>query len=345
LARAKQEAEALREQVQTLNDRLEGAREELAYAKVQLVEVETDLKQNEEVLARTEKDLSQASERLDKRVRGIYVDGSGSVWEALFSASSFSEFVNRLEFLSRLGEQDGEVFAQVARFQAEVSQKKEQLNGQRAKQQELVQKTKLAEQDIASGLEARANALRGKEQQVAQLEKEEEARQARLLAEAKEAARRAREAAQAQAQAQTRAAADTSARGGTKSTKPAEITRNVPPSPKGNSAVEIAMSMIGVPYRWGGSSPSGFDCSGLTMYAYAQVGISLPHSSRAQFSYGQAVSRDNLQPGDLVFFGSPIHHVGMYVGGGNMVHAPYSGANVRVSSMGRRDYVGARRIQ
>jgi len=79
------------------------------------------------------------------------------------------------------------------------------------------------------------------------------------------------------------------------------------------------------------------------MWAYAKVGISLPHYSQAQLNVGQRVSRKDLQPGDLVFFGSPIHHVAIYIGGGEMIEAPHSGANVRIASMNRSDYVGASR--
>jgi peptidoglycan DL-endopeptidase CwlO len=110
--------------------------------------------------------------------------------------------------------------------------------------------------------------------------------------------------------------------------------------------VAIAMRYLGVPYVWGGASPSGFDCSGLVMYVFAQVGVSLPHGSVAQYGYGVPVSRGDLQPGDLVFF-YDLGHVGIYVGGGQFIHAPHTGDVVKISSLsGYYDsvYVGARRI-
>jgi cell wall-associated NlpC family hydrolase len=109
--------------------------------------------------------------------------------------------------------------------------------------------------------------------------------------------------------------------------------------------VNIALSKLGSPYRWAASGPDVFDCSGFTMWCYARVGVSLPHSSRAQIDVGQRVSRENLKPGDLVFFGrSGIHHVGIYIGGDNFVHSPNTGDVVKVSSLSARsDYVGASR--
>ena len=97
---------------------------------------------------------------------------------------------------------------------------------------------------------------------------------------------------------------------------------------------------------WGGSSPStGFDCSGFTSYVFAQVGVSLPHHAASQYSMGTPVSYDQLAPGDLVFF-SGLGHVGIYIGGGQFVHAPHTGDVVRISSLAERSgsYVGARRL-
>ena len=106
------------------------------------------------------------------------------------------------------------------------------------------------------------------------------------------------------------------------------------------------MRYLGVPYVWGGSSPRGFDCSGLVMYAFAAVGISLPHSSYAQFNMGTPVSIGQLQPGDLVFF-SGASHVGIYIGGGQFIHAPHTGDVVKISSLSgyySSAFAGGRRI-
>jgi len=98
--------------------------------------------------------------------------------------------------------------------------------------------------------------------------------------------------------------------------------------------VAAATSRLGAPYVWAAAGPDTFDCSGLTMWAWAQVGRSLPHNSGAQFSSTRRVTAAQLQPGDLVFYFSPISHVSMYIGGGQIVDAPHSGATVRITSMG-----------
>ena len=136
----------------------------------------------------------------------------------------------------------------------------------------------------------------------------------------------------------------------TKTTTKTESNANPAPSSKGQSIVNTAAKYIGVKCVYGGTSPSGFDCSGLVQYVCRQNGISVNRTSRAQYSNGVAVSKNNLQPGDLVFFskGSGISHVGIYAGNGQVIHAPSPGKRVCYIALSKicsySTYVGARRV-
>ena len=141
------------------------------------------------------------------------------------------------------------------------------------------------------------------------------------------------------------------------SAEPVRVTApDLPPRPvvrtpkptKGERAARMALRALGVPYRWGGESPtSGFDCSGLVRWAYLGVGIDLPHSSYALYGEGRRVSRGRMRTGDVLFF-EGLGHVGLYVGKGRMVHAPQTGRNVEIVRLARSNYghrlVGARRV-
>jgi len=144
--------------------------------------------------------------------------------------------------------------------------------------------------------------------------------------------------------------------GDTSPAKPGKAP-SVTGSGKAAQAVRYALAQLGVPYSWGGGRPNGpsygtqqgagikgFDCSGLTLYAYAQVGINLPHYTGDQFKAGVHVTQSQLQPGDLVFFYSDLHHMGMYIGGGKMVHAPQTGDVVKISPIAGRSWAGAVRV-
>jgi cell wall-associated NlpC family hydrolase len=120
---------------------------------------------------------------------------------------------------------------------------------------------------------------------------------------------------------------------------------NVPVSGRAKLAVQFAYAQLGKPYAWGAAGPGSYDCSGLTMMAWRQAGVYLPHSSALQYGYGTHVSQSQLQPGDLVFFYSPISHVGIYIGGGKMIHSPRPGDVVKITTISASymPYVGATR--
>ena len=124
---------------------------------------------------------------------------------------------------------------------------------------------------------------------------------------------------------------------------PAPAPAPVGGSGKGGAAASVALGQLGVPYVFGGASPRGFDCSGLVMWAYAQVGVSLPHATSAQWAATKPISMGDLQVGDLIFFYG-LGHVGIYIGGGRVVHAPHTGDVVRIEQVANMPVTGARRV-
>jgi peptidoglycan DL-endopeptidase CwlO len=126
-------------------------------------------------------------------------------------------------------------------------------------------------------------------------------------------------------------------------TGPTPSSSSVPASGKGAKALEFALAQVGEPYVYGGAGPNSWDCSGLTMMAWKSAGVSLPHGAKAQYAGTPHVSKSAMQPGDLVFFYSPIHHVGIYAGNGKIVHAPKPGDVVSVDPIDYMPFAGASR--
>jgi cell wall-associated NlpC family hydrolase len=119
---------------------------------------------------------------------------------------------------------------------------------------------------------------------------------------------------------------------------------DVPANGRAGAAVRYAMAQVGDAYVWGATGPSAYDCSGLTMMAWAQAGVGLPHSSSAQQGAGRRVAESDLKPGDLVFYYSPVSHVGIYAGGGKMINAPQTGDVVKYQTVSSSAFSGARRL-
>jgi cell wall-associated NlpC family hydrolase len=268
--------------------------------------------------------------------------------EVLLGAKSLDDLLSQLETVSRVSEQDARVLGQVKSFRTDVQVRKAKLTRARAAQKREVAELAARRSSIESQLQERERMLASIKDQIAALEAAEAQRQARLQAEARRrvaALAQSNEAEDAQAlpvQTPVEALPD-----GGEPPVVEEIVSAAPPARYG-SVVGIAMQYLGIPYKWGGASPStGFDCSGFTMYVYAQVGVSLPHHAASQYGMGTPVSKSELQAGDLVFFNG-LGHMGMYIGGGSFIHSPHTGDVVKVSSLSdswyARTWVGARRI-
>jgi cell wall-associated NlpC family hydrolase len=337
--KATRQAEALRDLVEQLDEELSAAAEEYNFAKQQLEDTQTAIKQTSKLLAKSETDLATVQARLNQRVVEIYKTGDVTLLAVALGADSFSDLIDRFDQLRRLSRQDAELLQQVQDYKTQVTDRKAELEVELKKEQADLVQTEAAKQKVLAQLEKQKKALKGKEAQIAQLKKEEAARQAALAAAAKKAA----EEAARRAAAERAAAKAAAAKAKTATTKPAggKVTDN-PDGVAGADIVTIAMKYLGVPYVWGGCSASGLDCSGLTKYVYSKVGIYLPHSSRMQYGYGTYVPQGELRAGDLVFFYTPIHHVGIYIGNGKMIHA--SGGGVQIGTPYKKSYHGARRI-
>jgi cell wall-associated NlpC family hydrolase len=336
---AKNEAEALQARIDDLNDQLEAAIEDYNYAKAQLTETKAAAKTTQTKLTKTESDLQAARAQLNDRVVQIYKQGHLGTLGALVDSTSFSDLITRLDLLERVSAQDSRLVVDVQAYRDDVAQRKAELADQLKAEKQLTTEADSAKQAVQDRLSVNQKALAGKETQIAALEKAEAIRQAKLAAAAKEAARKAAAEAKAKALAAEKAH-KSSGSGGSGS-----VSVSVPDSASSSDVVSIAMNYLGCTYVWAGASPSGFDCSGFVLYVYKKVGVSLPHSSRMQIGCGQSVSSGNLRPGDLVFFGNPtIHHVGIYIGDGKMIHAAGVGKGVRIDSVWRGNYHGACRI-
>ena len=263
-------------------------------------------------------------------------DQSDSTLDVLVGSRSLEDLLDGLETVSRVSDQDSAVLTDVTTFRADMRRARARLRHARDRQAELVAERAAHKASIESKLSrAPADAL------VDQVrDRCDPGGRAAATGPARGAGpRQAGGAAAADPRSGDLRALDVGASG---------ADRRAPPAPaaKYGGVVGIAMQYLGIPYVYGGASPSGFDCSGFIMYVFSQVGVSLPHNAAAQYGYGTPVDRSQLQPGDLVFFNG-LGHAGIYVGGGSFIHSPHTGDVVKISSMSgwySSTYVGARRL-
>ncbi len=334
------QAQAVLAQIEATQPQLERAIESYNYANVQLQQLDAELDSNARHLVVAKKSLGVAQVHIAQRLRALYVngDGGGAV-EVILGAENLDDLLRRLDMVQRVGDQDAKVLNDVKRFRKEVQQRRENLTRARASQAQIVEQRASQQRAIEAQIAEQKRMLSGLEAEIAQLQAEEARRQAIIAqqARARLAAQQAAAAAASRSHAQLLEAAPISPSDSGDSLIPAAA-----PSQYGG-VVGIAMQYLGIPYVWGGSTPAGFDCSGFVAYVYAQVGVSLPHHAASMYSYGTAVSQSDLQPGDLVFF-SGLGHVGIYVGGGQYIHSPHTGDVVKISSIYRSGWVGARRL-
>ena len=325
------QAQQVLAQIQQIDDSLGPAVESYNLANVQLKKIESDQRENRLQLKLTRVNLEVAQDSLAARLVSAYTSTQdNTTLSVLLGATSLDDLLNRIEAVNSTSRQDASIVQQVTSFKAAIQLHRAELRKAHSEQRTIVAQKAAQKQRIASQLASRRQLLSSIKGEIARMRVAERAQQRQL-------------AAIATSRLAGQQAPSTEAVGISASTP--EGSTVAPPNMHGG-IVGIAMRYLGVPYRWGGASPSGFDCSGLVQYAYAQLGISVPHSTYALWPMGTAISRDQLQPGDLVFFNG-LGHMGIYIGNNQMIHAPHTGDVVKISSLTgwySTTYMGARRI-
>ncbi len=370
IARLRAEATRVQADIDHMNDQIEIVVEQYnanheALTRTQAAQAETARR-----IARAERDLAASRQQLDERVWAVYTGGSraGAMAE-LLGATSLHEALTTEKYQEGVVAADQAVIARVERarlgLEALAKEQAAQRHAQEDLQARLAQQRgeiddRLAEQRayLARLTVAVRRAVAAERRRQEELRRRAIARRLAALRAAKIRAERERAAAAAKARAAATARARAIAAAKARAAK-AGTLRTGPPAHKGGRAAgrggsviaaratAFALAQVGKPYQWAATGPGSFDCSGLTQAAYRSAGLAIPRVAAAQWSSGQHVDLGDLQRGDLVFFAydhqnpTTIHHVGMYLGDGLMVEAPFTGADVRVSSIGRSDYIGA----
>ena len=314
---------ALQAELDGINMQVADAAEAYNGARYRLSQIQGRIEANVRLTKMTKRNLDRSREALAVRLKRLYATPDPSLAQIFLESDSLSEAVEEMELLDQVSRQDSGVVERIAEAAEMLKDARAELVVDRRQTQAEVAERKAQQAKVQELLRHRQQVLNSAKGALGRLLEQEQARQ------------------NAEAERQRRIALSRGPITSTPAPTPGATPVALPDGSGNGAAAQIAMQYLGTPYVWGGASPSGFDCSGLVSYAYAQIGKSVPHYTVAIYNQFPKVPSDQLQVGDLVFFRG-LGHMGMYIGGGQMVHAPQTGDVVKVSAMGdRSDYVGA----
>lgn len=303
------ETELLTENYNAEQDKLKGIQQKLTEASQAFDEINEKYSEKQEVY--------------EDRITEIYKHGSTSLLEVLLNTDSFTDFISRIRFLALIAQRDSSMVTILMRERSLLRTARDELEQLQLEQEEVMTSLQAKKAEIQAKIAEKKKVLDSVTEDIQQIVTEQTTTKAEeqqgLLEQLKITAQSGM----------------------------SDLSSIIDPS----SVIYTTLQYLGIRYQWGGEKPkTGFDCSGLVLYVFRQHGVIVPHYSGWQFKLGTAVeSKDDLMPGDLVFFGNPIHHVGIYMGKWNgklyMIHAPQTGDVIKISDFSpRKDYRGARRF-
>ena len=310
VAKAKARLRAVAARLDTVSTQSEIAVEKLNQATARLETIQAKIDENQRHLQTAQENLEQASEQLLRRAEDMYKARGVGIVDFIFQADSFDDLISQMDMMQRLGNSDVDTVHAIAAYKREIKDRRLRLKADEKAATRLVAERERHRNELVA-LESDLRALTKKiKKQIKKLK----------------------------AQARLRAQLALTGYSG-------PIPEVDPNSPGHPEIIAIAKRYFGVPYVWGGASPSGFDCSGLTMYCYAQIGVNLYHGATMQQRASSPVALTDMRPGDLIFFGNASfsHHVAIFVGGTTCIEAPHTGDVVRYGTWTGRDaWIGGR---
>ena len=309
IASKSQQAAQIAREIDALNKELSVSSEEYNRVKVGLDAISEKVDQTQKRLNEIKQSLKKRRDLLNQRAASMYKDGKTSLLEVLLNTKDFGDFLERADYVSRVARNDADLIDRIKSTKESVEVLESQYAESKRQQQALVQQVMAKKNDVENKLGTRQNLLNSVNQDIQ-----------RLLAQQVTVQRASDQVMNQQAQ------------------------QTLVTAPDGGLA-KTCMRYLGVVYHWAGAGPGQcptgehricFDCSGLTMYVYKLFGIDLPHNAAMQFNMGIKITLQQARPGDLVYFGMPPHHVGMYLGNDMFIHAPQTGDVVKVSKLSSR---------